>query len=72
MSRSPIREALRILSNEGLIDLQRMGAVVIGLTTRDLNELYDVRLLLEHFVLERLSEVNHDSLIKSWSKALIK
>jgi GntR family transcriptional regulator of gluconate operon len=40
-----------------------MGAVVIGLTTRDLHELYDVRLLLEHFVLERLSEVNHESLI---------
>ncbi|MCU7738473.1 GntR family transcriptional regulator [Priestia sp. YIM B13446] len=69
-SRSPIREALRTLSNEGLIDLQRMGAVVIGLTARDLNELYDVRLLLEHFVLERLSEVNHDSLIKKLEQSI--
>lgn len=48
-SRSPVREALRTLSAEGLITLQRMGAVVVGLHLKDILELYDVRYLIESF-----------------------
>ena len=32
-SRSPVRDALHVLANEGLIRLERMGAVVLGLTS---------------------------------------
>ncbi|MDO7906745.1 GntR family transcriptional regulator [Paenibacillus sp. JX-17] len=60
-SRSPVREALKVLAGEGLIRLERMGAVVIGMTPGDMEELFDVRLLIENFVTERLlrQDVNH-------------
>lgn len=62
-SRSPVREALKTLSNEGLIRLERMGAVVLGLSLIDVEELYDVRYLIESFVQQRLAIVNTDGLI---------
>lgn len=49
-SRSPVREALKTLSSEGLIQLERMGAVVMGLSLKEVEELYDVRYLIESFV----------------------
>ncbi|MBR2565096.1 MAG: GntR family transcriptional regulator [Paenibacillus sp.] len=54
-SRSPVREALRTLSNEGLIRLERMGVVILGLNMKDVEELYDVRFLIESFVQQRLA-----------------
>lgn len=54
-SRGPVRDALKTLSIEGLIRLERMGVVVLGLTAEDMQEIYDVRILIEGFVLERLS-----------------
>ena len=35
VSRSPIREALKILASENIIRLERMGAVVVGLTEKE-------------------------------------
>ncbi|MBS4208143.1 GntR family transcriptional regulator [Bacillus sp. FJAT-50079] len=55
-SRSPVREAFKTLATEGLVDLQRMGAVVLGLTKQDIDELYDVRFLLENFALQRIAD----------------
>ncbi|WP_410513040.1 GntR family transcriptional regulator [Paenibacillus sp. BR2-3] len=62
-SRSPVREALKSLSGEGLIRLERMGAVVIGLNLKDVEELYDVRYLIESFAQQKLAEGNHERLI---------
>ena len=50
VSRSPIREALRILEREDLVQLNRMGAKVAGITEKDIDEIYDVRLMMESFV----------------------
>lgn len=69
-SRSPVREALKELSNEGLIRLERMGAVVLGLSQKDIEELYDVRYLIEKFVIERLSKMDNQDLIKQLNKIL--
>ncbi len=55
-SRSPVREALRALAGEGLIRLERMGAIVLGLNAQDRAELYDVRYLIESFVQERIAD----------------
>ena len=41
VSRSPIREALKILASEKIIRLERMGAVVIGLTEKEIGEIYE-------------------------------
>lgn len=66
VSRSPIREALRILEREDLVQLKRMGAKVIGITEKDIDEIYDVRLMLESFVFKQLlQKENNDELIKN-------
>jgi len=57
-SRSPVREALKTLSGEGLIRLERMGAVVIGLGPKEVGELYDVRYLIESFVQSRIAALD--------------
>ncbi|WP_106769579.1 GntR family transcriptional regulator [Paenibacillus faecalis] len=64
-SRSPVRESMKTLSNEGLIRLERMGAVVIGLSLKDIEELYDVRYLIESFVQSRVFENPHLDLIQA-------
>ncbi|MBD3919466.1 GntR family transcriptional regulator [Paenibacillus sp. PR3] len=71
-SRSPVREALKTLSNEGLIRLERMGAVVLGLSIQDLQELYDVRYLIESFAQQRLANGNHDSLLANLKQIIDK
>lgn len=70
VSRSPVREALKKLASENIIRLERMGAVVIGLTEKELQEIYDVRLLIETFVFERLARMDTDPLLRELSKIL--
>ena len=48
VSRMPVREALRRLQAEGLVTLQPYrGAIVAGLSTRELREIYEIRMALE-------------------------
>ncbi|MEH7353358.1 GntR family transcriptional regulator [Neobacillus drentensis] len=70
VSRSPVREALKILASENIIRLERMGAVVIGLSEKEIEEIYDVRLLIETFVFERLARMETSELVKELSKIL--
>lgn len=69
-SRSPVREAMKTLSSEGLIRLERMGAVVIGLSLKDMEELYDVRFLIESFVQSHVFINPHPNLIRSLEQIL--
>ncbi|NGM85347.1 GntR family transcriptional regulator [Paenibacillus sp. 7124] len=62
-SRSPVREALKELAAEGLIRLERMGAVIVGLNLENVKELYDVRYLIESFAQQRLAGTPQDTLI---------
>lgn len=71
-SRSPVREALKTLSNEGLIRLERMGAVVLGLSMKDVEELYDVRFLIESFVQQRLARADQERLIVKLNQVIDK
>ena len=64
VSRSPVRDALKVLASENMIRLERMGAVVLGLSKKEIDEIYDVRLLIESFVFERLAARDVDNLIK--------
>jgi GntR family transcriptional regulator, gluconate operon transcriptional repressor len=47
VSRGPVRDALRQLELEGLVDTRRRGVFVRGLTEDDVAELYAVRCALE-------------------------
>ena len=52
ISRAPLREALRLLIEQGLVEhLPRRGARVTTYSARDFDELFAVRDVLEHFVL---------------------
>ena len=50
VSRIPVRDALHILSTEGLVDLGVSGAVVTGLSIAELQELYELREAVEPVV----------------------
>jgi GntR family transcriptional regulator of gluconate operon len=52
VSRAPIREALRELESEGLVESRRRGVYVKGLTPQDVWELYHLRTMLEGAVVE--------------------
>lgn len=47
VSRTPVREALFRLEEEHLIDNTPKGAVVLGVTTEDLIDIYEIRLRIE-------------------------
>lgn len=70
VSRSPIRAALRDLEKEDLLQLKRMGAEVIGISKKGIDEIYDVRLLIESFVVKRLLGTDNSSLLRELQKIL--
>jgi DNA-binding GntR family transcriptional regulator len=56
VSRSPVREALRVLVANGLVKrTPNRGYVVSQVNLRDIEEIYDVRLALELFSVEMLA-----------------
>lgn len=71
-SRSPVRDALKALSNDGLVRLERMGVVVLGLSLKDLQELYDVREMIENFAQQRVSRKNMDAMLNLLNKDIDK
>ncbi|GAB3691303.1 GntR family transcriptional regulator [Nocardiopsis oceani] len=52
LSRGPIRDALKTLASEGLIDTNRRSATVVGLNGEDIDELFSLRGSLERLALE--------------------
>lgn len=70
VSRSPVREALKVLEREGLVRLGKMGANVIGISEKDIEEIYDIRLLIETFVTGRLLVSHNDALLNELRKVL--
>ncbi|TAL84644.1 MAG: GntR family transcriptional regulator [Candidimonas sp.] len=56
VSRGPVREALRILEREGLVENRpRRGAIVTKLSPSDIKEIFDVRAVLYGFVSAQLA-----------------
>lgn len=54
VSRMPVREALKTLELEGLVSLEpHKGAIVNSLTLEDIDEIYELRTILEPFTLEK-------------------
>ncbi|MBI1280707.1 MAG: FCD domain-containing protein [Anaerolineaceae bacterium] len=60
VSRAPLREALQILSTEGLAEtVPYHGTTVRRLTKTDIEELYSLRSVLETFAIRRMIEQNN-------------
>ena len=56
VSRSPVREALRVLAADGFVKkMPNRGYAVKQHNIREIEELYEIRLALELFVVERLA-----------------
>jgi DNA-binding GntR family transcriptional regulator len=76
VSRSPIREALRMLAANGFIEqMPHRGYQVKQLDIREIYELYEVRLALELYVVECLAEQGLakevvDELKETWNRVL--
>jgi DNA-binding GntR family transcriptional regulator len=63
VSRSPLREALRILESEGLLSYEmNRGYVVARLERGDVAELYHMRSLLEHELMRSIARPGDDVL----------
>ena len=71
ISRPPLREALRILENDGLITtLPRRGSTVTTLTQRDVYEILTLRSALERMAFELGIPVVRDELLEAPRTAL--
>ena len=67
VSRTPVREAIHRLEQEGLVQLTpNKGAVVVGVSEKDLRDIYDIRMKLEglasRWAAEQITEEDAKSL----------
>lgn len=57
VSRSPIREALRQLSADGLVvEVPNKGVFVRKYTVKDIEEIFDIRVLMENYAIDKMAE----------------
>ena len=70
VSRSPVRDAFKLLQTNQLIHLERMGARVLEFGEQEKKELYDLRLMLESFAFSKLKHMDRKKVIKEMKKHL--
>ncbi|RIP37255.1 GntR family transcriptional regulator [Staphylococcus gallinarum] len=70
VSRSPVRDAFKLLKQDQLINLERMGAEVLPFEDKEKKELYDLRIMLESFAFSRIKSLNHELIVKELRKQL--
>jgi len=56
VSRTPVREAIRRLEQENLLEESSKGMVVVGISREDLMDMYEIRLLVESEAMRRAAE----------------
>ncbi len=70
VSRSPIRDAFKLLQQNQLIQLERMGAHVLPFGEQEKKEMYDLRLMLESFAFSRVKNQERLPIVKEMKKQL--
>lgn len=70
VSRGPIRDAIKLLVQEGLVELRGRSAGVIGLHAEDVDELFALRSTLERMALESSLTDYRDELVEGLESAL--
>ncbi|WP_415425363.1 GntR family transcriptional regulator [Staphylococcus borealis] len=68
VSRSPVRDAFKLLQTDQLIQLERMGAKVLQFGEQEKKELYDLRLMLESFAFAKIKHIEREPIIKEMRK----
>lgn len=65
ISRTPVREAIRMLELEGLVELQPTGGVIVRkISIEEIYEIYKIRIALEGIILEEIIKKSDDIDIK--------
>lgn len=65
VSRTPVREAIRMLELEGLVEVNSKGGVLVKeVTPEDIKEIYKIRIALEGVIIEEIIANNHSGLEK--------
>ncbi|MCH4336482.1 GntR family transcriptional regulator [Staphylococcus haemolyticus] len=70
VSRSPVRDAFKLLQTDQLIQLERMGAKVLQFGDQEKKELYDLRLMLESFAFSKIKHTDRAPITKEMRKHL--
>ena len=70
LSRGPIRDALKTLAAEGLVDTNRRSATVVGLSGADIDELFSLREAMERLALDIALGRNRAGLTDGLRRAL--
>lgn len=71
ISRTPIREAIRMLELEGLVESQTTGGVIVKTLTREeFSEIYKIRIALESLIIEEIIKKINNQDIKKLEKVL--
>ncbi len=71
ISRTPIREAIRMLELEGLVESQTTGGVIVKTLTREeISEIYKIRIALESLIIEEMIKKINNQDIKKLEKVL--
>lgn len=68
VSRTPVREALSCLEQEGLVRIiPKCGIAVKGLSVQEINALFEMRTILEPYVIRRYADrIPRDQLLSTW------
>ena len=70
VSRSPVRDAFKLLQTDQLIQLERMGAKVLQFGDQEKKELYHLRLMLESFAFSKIKHIDRAPITKEMRKHL--
>lgn len=70
VSRTPVREALRRLADEHIIEETSRGSVVLGINNDDLCDIYEIRSLIEGIAAEKAALRITDDELKKLSELL--
>ena len=71
ISRTPIREAIRMLELEGLVESQTTGGVIVKTITREeISEIYKIRIALESIIIEEIIKKITNQDIKKLERVL--
>jgi len=70
VSRTPVREALTRLRQEGLVKESGKGAIVVGVSKDDLFDIYDVRMRIEGLAVAKCASVITEEQLKELEETL--
>ena len=70
VSRTPVREAIRRLEQENIVEDAGRGVVVVGITREDMLDMYEIRRQLEGLAARRAAETISDGQLRDMREAL--